>query len=294
MPYLPCPGGGCASGQTFDSLTEVSTHELCEAITDPIDYPSFTAWFDDHGNGEIGDICNFRATRLGGYNVQREWSNRYNACRIAPAPLGRFDGLELTGYVWPDGSQQDLFYLSPADGHVHWLWWLPTTGWRYGGDLTEVIGAPDASADSALSSYVWPDGNARYVFYLNAAGHVRALLWNPAFGWSDTGDLTAQAGTPSARSSVLGSYVWPDSGSQHVFYWGDDSRVYELWWLPNPIHASTLAVGLDIQVQPCPPPLNRAVSVMVSAKDEATGLPVDGEVIHRLSHRRPAHNREDE
>ncbi len=117
------------------------------------------------------------------------------------------------------------------------------------------------------------------MFYLNAASHVRELLWTPASGWSDAGDLTAQAGTVNAHASVLGSYVWPDSGSQHVFYRGDNSRVYEFWWLPNPIHASTLAIGLDLQVQPCPPPLNQSASVTVSAKDEATGQPVDGEVI---------------
>src|SRR5262249_35829403 len=78
---------------------------------------------------------------------------------------------------------------------------------------------------------------------------------------------------------MLGSYVLPDSSSQHVFYRGDDSRVYELWWLPNPIHASILASGLDIQVQPCPHPLFQPVSVIVLAKDKAAGQPVDGKVI---------------
>jgi hypothetical protein len=37
----------------IDALTGTSSHELCEAITDPVPGAS---WYDDH-NGEIGDIA---------------------------------------------------------------------------------------------------------------------------------------------------------------------------------------------------------------------------------------------
>jgi hypothetical protein len=82
IPFITC--SGCRSGQNlpFDSLTEVSSHELCEAITDP---QPFLGWNDDNRNdGEIGDICNFQATRLGGYNIQKQWSNSKGSCRVAP------------------------------------------------------------------------------------------------------------------------------------------------------------------------------------------------------------------
>jgi len=51
MPYPGCAGclGGAAA---FDALTSTTSHELCEAITDPI--PG-QGWYDDN-NGEIGDI----------------------------------------------------------------------------------------------------------------------------------------------------------------------------------------------------------------------------------------------
>ena len=83
VPYLPCNGCNSGQNQPLDSLTEVSSHELCEAVTDP---DPFTGWNDDNLQaGEIGDICNFQAARLGGYNVQTQWSNAAHACRINPA-----------------------------------------------------------------------------------------------------------------------------------------------------------------------------------------------------------------
>jgi hypothetical protein len=44
----------------IDALTSTSSHELCEAITDPI--PG-QGWYDD-ANGEIGDICAWKSKNL--------------------------------------------------------------------------------------------------------------------------------------------------------------------------------------------------------------------------------------
>ena len=75
MPYPDC--GGCTGGLTvFDALTSTSSHELCEAITDPV--PG-RGWYDDQ-NGEIGDICAWQTKRLGDYLVQLEWSNQQGKC----------------------------------------------------------------------------------------------------------------------------------------------------------------------------------------------------------------------
>ena len=75
MPYPDC--SGCLGGQSdLDALTSTCSHELCEAITDPV--PG-QGWYDD-ANGEIGDICAWQTRRLGAYAVQREWSNRAQAC----------------------------------------------------------------------------------------------------------------------------------------------------------------------------------------------------------------------
>jgi hypothetical protein len=76
MPYPNC--NGClGSLSTFEALTSTSSHELCEAITDPIPGAS---WYDD-ANGEIGDICAWQTRQVGEYTVQLEWSNKDNQCK---------------------------------------------------------------------------------------------------------------------------------------------------------------------------------------------------------------------
>jgi hypothetical protein len=75
MPYPSC--AGCLGGMAaFDALTGTSSHELCEAITDPV--PG-SGWYDTH-NGEIGDICAWQFKKVAGYTVQLEWSNQQNRC----------------------------------------------------------------------------------------------------------------------------------------------------------------------------------------------------------------------
>lgn len=75
LPYPSCVG--CIGAlDEFDALTSTASHELAEAITDPI--PG-TGWYDD-AHGEIGDICAWQTKRLGQYIVQLEWSNRAQAC----------------------------------------------------------------------------------------------------------------------------------------------------------------------------------------------------------------------
>ena len=75
MPYPNC--SGCLGGlDTFPALTSTSSHELCEAITDPV--PG-QGWYDDN-HGEIGDICAWQTKQLGNHTIQLEWSNKANAC----------------------------------------------------------------------------------------------------------------------------------------------------------------------------------------------------------------------
>ncbi len=75
MPYPGC--SGCTGGlAVLDALTSTTSHELCEAITDPI--PG-QGWYDDN-NGEIGDICAWKTRKLGNYTIQLEWSNRAGSC----------------------------------------------------------------------------------------------------------------------------------------------------------------------------------------------------------------------
>ncbi len=75
MPYPGC--AGCTGSLSpIDALTSTSSHELCEAITDPV--PG-QGWYDDT-NGEIGDICAWQTKKIGNYTVQLEWSNAAGRC----------------------------------------------------------------------------------------------------------------------------------------------------------------------------------------------------------------------
>jgi hypothetical protein len=75
MPYPGC--SGCTGGlSVIDALTSTTSHELCEAITDPL--PG-QGWYDDN-NGEIGDICAWKTRTLGGHTIQLEWSNQAASC----------------------------------------------------------------------------------------------------------------------------------------------------------------------------------------------------------------------
>ena len=75
MPYPGCTG--CTGDlSVIDALTSTSSHELCEAITDPV--PGL-GWYDDT-NGEVGDICGWETKTIGTYVVQLEWSNKAGRC----------------------------------------------------------------------------------------------------------------------------------------------------------------------------------------------------------------------
>jgi hypothetical protein len=75
LPYPDC--AGClGTNDAFNALTGTASHEISEAITDPI--PG-SGWYDD-ANGEIGDICAWQFRQDGGYSVQLEWSNKSSSC----------------------------------------------------------------------------------------------------------------------------------------------------------------------------------------------------------------------
>lgn len=72
LPYFDCAGCMSASHptDTFASMCRVASHEVCEAVTDPL----LSSWYAADGE-EIGDLCNGTETALGPYTVQKEWIN---------------------------------------------------------------------------------------------------------------------------------------------------------------------------------------------------------------------------
>jgi uncharacterized repeat protein (TIGR01451 family) len=138
------PPSGCATGcgdnaALFDNVTEVTSHEMFEAITDPLVGSATTlasplAWFDpgpDPANplGEIGDIClGQRASVPAGnttYVVQREFSNLQADCVSAPPiftltapPEGAGPSLPVNVTLAVQNSANN-FPLATYSGTVH-------------------------------------------------------------------------------------------------------------------------------------------------------------------------------
>jgi len=96
MPDLQPPSGcarGCGAGTTFDMATNVTSHELSEAVTDadvgpPTSFVRPLAWIDQSDQFEIGDICVAQEASVivnnTTYTVQQEFSNLQNNCVAAP------------------------------------------------------------------------------------------------------------------------------------------------------------------------------------------------------------------
>ena len=92
---IPDMGGACSlgcygDGTPFSSITIVTSHEVAEAVTDPVspgpgETPAFPAgWITSDAN-EIGDLCvsgeSHLKTSTVKYLVQDEWDNSTNACK---------------------------------------------------------------------------------------------------------------------------------------------------------------------------------------------------------------------
>jgi len=79
----------CGQGGPMATYGHAASHELAEAISDAeVGAASQSgaagrplAWLDPSDQeGEIGDICSTEETSLGGYTVQKEWSQRLGQC----------------------------------------------------------------------------------------------------------------------------------------------------------------------------------------------------------------------
>jgi hypothetical protein len=181
IPYADCPG--CAFSAPFlDTLTEVASHELAEAITDP----ALNAWWDPNtGPGdEIGDICNRQTQRLGGYLVQTEWSNTQGACVIAPAPpkWTELDNNLATVETVASGGH---LYQRHYDGRIYQYTGPAFTGW------TELDNNP-------ATVQIVADANALYQRHNN--GRIWVYTGTPHTGWTEldnnpaTVDIIASGG----------------------------------------------------------------------------------------------------
>ena len=218
IPFVNC--GGCLfSGAFLDTITEVSSHELSESITDP----TLSTWWDPNTGNEIGDICNRQTVRLGNYLVQTEWSNSQGVCTISP--LFAVAGSHLDGYATTFNNQQHVNFIG-NDNHVYELFY-DGNQWHHN-NLTSLAGAPAADPASSLDGYETAFNSQQHVNFLGPDNHVHELYYSN--GWQHN-DLTNAAGAPPATpGSDIDGYATTFNQQQHVNFVGSDNHVHELYF----------------------------------------------------------------
>jgi hypothetical protein len=121
------PGGPPAGRTSLQTDTITTSHEMAEAITDPV---LFTGWRDS-SNSEIGDLAESihppggTYATLDGFTVQKLWSNRLNTSTAAPADAvryvtGVYNGVTSAFVLTANGVVEKL---DTATGN-----WNPVTG----------------------------------------------------------------------------------------------------------------------------------------------------------------------
>jgi hypothetical protein len=120
----------------FQKQTEISSHELAEAVTNPYDYQDSSGnwhggWWDSNGN-EIGDLANQQVAWLDGYAVQREWSNYWNRS-VAPlfdAGNAPFIAGQITQYYWTQTAEgRSGLVMTDLYGFTNVDWQLSDGTW---------------------------------------------------------------------------------------------------------------------------------------------------------------------
>ncbi len=219
MPFANCANCGFAS-VLLDNMTVISSHEFCEAVTDP----AGNTWWDADTGNEIGDICSGTNTRLGNFLVQTEWSDKQDLCAFQPilnAP-GRF----LDSYTTDFNNQQHINFVG-ADGHIHELFF--TDIWRHK-DLTTLVGAPSAVPAGDINGYQTFFNNQHHVNFLSSDGHVHELVYGSAWGHNDLTRIASGAPPPAVARSRLASYPTNFNNQQHVNYITPDGHIHEIYF----------------------------------------------------------------
>jgi hypothetical protein len=117
----PVGYGYLASLGTFNQQTEVSSHELAEAVTNP----NWGGWWDSDSYSrtygeEIGDLANLEYGNFDGYVMQKVWLNSMNS--------GFLPSWNSAAVLGTDPNSPYLWHYEPQDYNGHILLW----GWNSG------------------------------------------------------------------------------------------------------------------------------------------------------------------
>jgi hypothetical protein len=184
----------------LNGITDVASHEIAEAVTDPNVAYRGLGWYDDAANGEIGDITNGQTVFLNGYAVQRV-ADRYDQAMTpaaATAQSAESFVLQANGNLYKH-TAAGLTFLSSGiasitdesiDNHGQVMVDAVTTGgdayeYHEGAGWTYLTGGARSAAAGVGTSYVVLTNGSLYE-YRDATG-----------GWTflDSNVAAASAGT---------------------------------------------------------------------------------------------------
>jgi hypothetical protein len=248
MPFPDC--SGChrdAPNFPFDALTLISSHELCEAITDPLfdDRANIgLGWVYDEGAAndmyEIGDICYKTRMRLGGYLVQQEWSNLANKCSLRNGEIAQISEDVLTQFTDESKVVDVAGYYADADLYQHVIvannhGFLKQISWKpqgsdpkgpfqddLGTGFSNIVGVAGYYADSDKFHHAivaTKDGTVTEIFWKFKAGHVIDKHQGPLASIPNIVDVAG--------------YYADDDKYQHVIVGINNVTLTEIYWNPN-------------------------------------------------------------
>ena len=229
--------GSCSSGcgpPGFASFTDVSSHELIEAVTDP----DGTGWYDDgapsndqNNCGEIGDICAVGGTQetatINGFMVQKEWSNKNKACigtdpnavvndftiSVDPStvsvPLGGSATVTVT-LTKKTGVAENVALTSPAAPTGLTASFAPASATSAGGTSTMTISAGGALTPGVLTMNVKGTGSAVSESTLLTVNVIDApdMAMNGGGGSGGNGNNGGGGGCSVTGGSIAGSWAF--------------------------------------------------------------------------------------
>ncbi len=217
-PFVTC--GGCSFGTILNTLTKVSSHELCEAITDP----ALNAWWDSATGNEIGDICNGSVTNLGGFTIQTEWSNSANACVLRPprATLAARPRTPMSA-VARVPTHLDVFAVA-NDGRTMSDWWDASFGWANWFQVEGGVASPGGAGSPVTS--VSRFANHLDLFTVGTDNRVYSCWWDASSGWHPWFPLGTMACRPGSTVNVVSRNI----NHLDLFTTAADGATVSTWW----------------------------------------------------------------
>ena len=218
--------------QSFNSLTVVASHELAEAITDPVLNQGWDA--NNSAGQEIGDLCNGISDNYHGYLVQEEHSN------IAfPSQNSAADSC-IIEVDKPLDSLVVNSPSSPVEGKLNSTYTVATfhdqdTTYRMTGVASDFTATIDWGDGDTTQGTIVDNGSGNFAVqgshtYLEEGSYTLSVKIDDVGGSTVSGSTTVSVSDPAVVATPAGTFNAVEgatSASQTVATFTDPGGIYE-------------------------------------------------------------------